>query len=49
MTEDNKVIIGLDAMGGDLAPAETVNAAVWAVNDDKDIFVKLGIDENARG
>ena len=45
MTEDNKVIVGLDAMGGDLAPAETVNAAIWAVHDDEDVIVKLYGDE----
>ena len=45
MTEDNKVIVGLDAMGGDHAPAETVNGAVWAVRNDEDVIVKLYGDE----
>lgn len=45
MTEDNKVIVGLDAMGGDLAPFETVKGAIWAVESDSDVIVKLYGDE----
>lgn len=45
MTEDNKVIVGLDAMGGDLAPGETVKGAIWAINNDEEIVVKLYGDE----
>lgn len=46
MTEDNKVIVGLDAMGGDLAPVETVKGAVWAVRNDEEVIVRLYGDES---
>ena len=32
---ENKVVIALDAMGGDYAPVETVKGAVEAVNENK--------------
>ena len=37
----SKTIVALDAMGGDFAPEQTVTGAVWAVNADSDITVKL--------
>ena len=46
MTEERKVCVALDAMGGDYAPAETVKGAIWAVKSDKDVVVKLFGDEN---
>lgn len=41
MTENNKTVVALDAMGGDYAPKETVKGAVMAVNDDDAIIVRL--------
>lgn len=38
---NEKVIVALDAMGGDNAPKEIVKGAVEAVNAEKDLFVKL--------
>lgn len=38
---ENKVVIALDAMGGDYAPVETVKGAVEAVNENKGIKVIL--------
>lgn len=37
----SQTIVALDAMGGDLAPEQTVLGAIEAVNADPDIFVKL--------
>ncbi|MCF0230308.1 MAG: phosphate acyltransferase PlsX [Parasporobacterium sp.] len=45
MTEDGKIIVALDAMGGDYAPAEQVKGAVEAVNICDDIVVRLYGDE----
>jgi len=45
MTEDNKVIVALDAMGGDYAPAEHVKGAVQAIQKDPGIIVRLFGDE----
>ena len=38
---ENKVVIALDAMGGDYAPVETVKGAVEAVNENKGMKVIL--------
>ena len=38
---ENKVVIALDAMGGDCAPVETVKGAVEAVNENKGMKVIL--------
>ena len=46
MSEDNKMIIALDAMGGDYAPQEQVKGAVQAVQAEQDIIVKLFGDED---
>ena len=45
MSEDRKVIVALDAMGGDYAPAEHVKGAVQATGKDPGIIVKLFGDE----
>jgi glycerol-3-phosphate acyltransferase PlsX len=37
----DKVVVALDAMGGDNAPLEIVKGAVSAVNEEKDVTVKL--------
>ena len=37
----SKTIVALDAMGGDFAPELTVLGAIWAVNNDPNIIVKL--------
>ena len=37
---DQKIIVALDAMGGDLAPVETVKGAVDAVKE-MNVLVKL--------
>lgn len=37
----SKTIVALDAMGGDFAPELTVLGALWAVNNDPNITVKL--------
>lgn len=43
----SKTVVALDAMGGDFAPEQTVLGAVYAVNADPDIKVKLvGIKED---
>ena len=42
---DGKVIVALDAMGGDFAPTEQVKGAVEAVNECSEIIVKLFGDE----
>ena len=36
-----KVIVALDAMGGDNAPVEIVKGAVEAVKEEAGLFVKL--------
>lgn len=41
MSEDIKTVIAVDAMGGDFAPAEQVHGAVLAVNENKNVEVKL--------
>ncbi|MBR4759195.1 MAG: phosphate acyltransferase, partial [Lachnospiraceae bacterium] len=41
MEENRKIIIALDAMGGDFAPAETVKGTVEAVKADENLCVKL--------
>lgn len=38
---DEKVVVALDAMGGDYAPAEQVKGAIEAVNEQKDLKVIL--------
>ncbi len=44
--EEKRVVVALDAMGGDFAPAEQVKGAVEAVNENPDVCVKLfGIEE----
>ncbi len=44
--EEKKVIVALDAMGGDFAPAEQVKGAVEAVNENPNVCVKLfGMEE----
>jgi len=45
MTEDKKVIVALDAMGGDFAPAEHVKGAVEAIRKDPNVIVQLFGDE----
>lgn len=45
MSEDNKVIVALDAMGGDFAPAEHVKGAVRAIRRETGFIVKLFGDE----
>ena len=45
MAEEKIVCVALDAMGGDLAPVETVKGAVWAVKSDSDVRVRLFGDE----
>ena len=45
MTEDKRVIVALDAMGGDYAPAEQVKGAVRAIRQEPDFVVKLFGDE----
>ena len=37
----SRTIVALDCMGGDNAPAEIVKGAVLAINENKNIFVKL--------
>lgn len=37
----SKTIVAVDAMGGDFAPELTVLGAVWAINNDPNIIVKL--------
>ena len=39
--ENKKVVVALDAMGGDYAPVETVKGAVEAVNENSNIKVIL--------
>ncbi|MCF0143048.1 MAG: phosphate acyltransferase PlsX [Parasporobacterium sp.] len=41
MDSENKIIIGLDAMGGDFGPKETVKGAVMAVNESQDVSVAV--------
>lgn len=36
-----KTVVALDAMGGDFAPEQTVLGAIWAVNNNANIIVKL--------
>ena len=36
-----KTIVALDCMGGDFAPVETVKAAVEALRENKDVYIKL--------
>ena len=44
-----KVIVALDAMGGDNAPVEIVKGAVEAVKEEVGLFVKLvGREEQVR-
>jgi glycerol-3-phosphate acyltransferase PlsX len=43
----SKTIVALDCMGGDNAPEEIVKGAVEAVNENKNIFVKLVGQESA--
>ena len=38
---ENKVVIALDAMGGDYAPVETVKGAVEAVIEKKVMIVNI--------
>lgn len=45
MNEIKKITVAVDAMGGDFAPAEQVKGAVSAVNDDKNLIVRLFGDE----
>ena len=46
MTETKKVVVAVDAMGGDLAPVETVKGAVKALESDQNLIVKLvGIED----
>lgn len=45
MSDDKKVIVALDAMGGDFAPAEHVKGAVKAVQREPGVIVKLFGDE----
>lgn len=47
MTEDKKVVVAVDAMGGDFAPMEQVKGAVEAVNICADVKVLLFGDEAA--
>ena len=44
---ENKVVVALDAMGGDYAPVETVKGAVEAVNEHPEIKVILVGKEDA--
>ena len=43
---ESKVVVALDAMGGDYAPAEHIKGAVEAVNADKNICVDLFGDQD---
>lgn len=46
---EEKTIVAVDAMGGDNAPAEIVKGAVEAVNENRDVVVKLvGIESRVR-
>ena len=45
MSDDNKIIIAVDAMGGDYAPEEQIKGAVQAVQAEQDLIVKLFGDE----
>ena len=38
---ENRVVVSVDAMGGDNAPAEIIKGCVEAINDDSRIYVKL--------
>ena len=44
---EEKVVVAVDAMGGDNAPGEIVKGAVEAVNTKKSIHVILTGDETA--
>ncbi len=46
MTENGRIVIAVDAMGGDFAPAETVKGAVLAVKENTGICIKLAGDED---
>ena len=46
LTENKKIIIAVDAMGGDKAPVETVKGAVLALNTPGDFVIKLVGDES---
>lgn len=49
MSENKKITIAVDAMGGDLAPVETVKGAVEAIEADKSLYVTLfGIEEQVQ-
>lgn len=37
----SKTVVALDCMGGDFAPAETVKAAVEALRENKEVYIKL--------
>lgn len=47
MDANGKIVVALDAMGGDFAPGEQVKGAVDAVNENSNIAVKLfGVEES---
>ena len=37
----SKTVVALDCMGGDFAPVETVKAAVEALRENKEVYIKL--------
>ena len=37
----SKTVVALDCMGGDYAPVETVKAAVEALRENKEVYIKL--------
>lgn len=46
MEDNKKIVIAVDAMGGDYAPCETVKGAVLATQADENLYVSLfGIEE----